>query len=294
MKFIPIKVSRTVARQILVAKKNSPAAMFGVGIAGVLTSTFLACRATLKLDPVLESMENDIGEVKDFSLADRAKLTDNPERQMRKDLIHAYLKGSYNVAKLYAPSIIITSASIGLLTGSHVTLTRRNAGVTAAYAALAKGYDEYRQRVTAELGEEKELDIHRAITTKTNVDENGKKVVAKVTDPNGWSPYAKFFDEGSPNWQKNSELNRIFIQCQQNYANHLLHARGHVFLNEVYDMLGIERISAGQVVGWIIGPDGDNYIDFGMFEASNSNFVNGYERSIILDFNVDGVIYDKL
>jgi hypothetical protein len=89
-------------------------------------------------------------------------------------------------------------------------------------------------------------------------------------------------------------MNRLFVTCQQNYLNHVLQVRGHVFLNEAYDALGLERSTAGAVVGWVMGDNGDNYIDFGIFEAQNARFVNGSERSILLDFNVDGVIYDKI
>jgi hypothetical protein len=165
--------------------------------------------------------------------------------------------------------------------------------VTAAYAATQKAFDEYRLRVKDALGEEKERDIRHSITLQDTVDENGKKVKVNVADPTTWSMYAVFFDEYSRNWQKNPELNRVYIQAQQEYANHLLHARGHVFLNEVYDMLGVPRRKAGQVVGWALG-NGDNYIDFGIFEARNADFVNGWERSILLDFNVDGMIHDLI
>jgi hypothetical protein len=122
--------------------------------------------------------------------------------------------------------------------------------------------------------------------------EDGTKELIPHVDPNKWSPYARFFDEGSPEWKKNSELNRLYVQCQQNYANNLLRARGHVFLNEVYDMLGIDRSQAGSVVGWVIGTDGDNYVDFGLQRAFSSGLIG--ERNILLDFNVDGVIYDKI
>jgi hypothetical protein len=98
----------------------------------------------------------------------------------------------------------------------------------------------------------------------------------------------------NPNWQKNSEHNKLFLKCQQSYANDMLQARGHVFLNEVYSWLGLEHSKAGAVVGWVINSDGDNFVDFGIFDPGNSRFVNGQERSILLDFNVDGVIYDKI
>jgi hypothetical protein len=159
----------------------------------------------------------------------------------------------------------------------------------AAYALVQQAYDEYRERVREELGEDRELEMYHGPKTDPK-----NKELLELGDPNKRSPYSKIFDEYSNCWEKDPELNRLFVQCQQNYANNLLHARGHVFLNEVYDMLGIERTKAGAVVGWVIGHDGDNFVDFGIYDPDNSKFVNGYERSIVLDFNVDGVIYDKI
>jgi hypothetical protein len=285
MKLIPNAVTRQVARKILIAQKHSPRILFVAGVAGVVTSTVLACRATLKLPEVAGELEHEIEGV---------KMNLHGTDGYHKDLAYVYIKGTYQIGRLYAPSVMLGVVSIGALTGSHITLTRRNASLTAAYAAVSKGFDEYRERVRTELGEEREREIYHAVTIEQMIDEDGKKVFVPVADPNRWSPYARFFDESSPNWVKNAELNRLFVQCQQNYANHLLHARGHVFLNEVYDMLGLDRCKAGQTVGWVIGHDGDNYIDFGLYEASSSRFVNGIERSILLDFNVDGVIIDNI
>ena len=62
-------------------------------------------------------------------------------------------------------------------------------------------------------------------------------------------------------------------------------------------MLGIPRTKAGQVVGWIFDKDnpiGDNYVDFGLLNTQNEDFVNGYKRSVLLDFNVDGMILDRI
>jgi hypothetical protein len=294
MKLIPTSLTQSVGRHILVTQKNAPKWMFVAGIVGVVGSTVLACKATLKLEETLEDFKNDIDETKELrskALAHRdgelVKVANN------KDLAYVYMKGTYSIVRLYAPTILLGTASIGALTGSHVALTRRNASLTAAYSAVQMSFDAYRDRVREELGEEKELEFHHAVSTKQVV-VDGKVEDIRMADPNKWSPYARFFDEASPSWNKNPELNRLYVQCQQNYANHLLQARGHVFLNEVYDMLGIDRSSAGQVVGWVMAGEGDHYIDFGLFEASSTRFVNGWERNILLDFNVDGVIYDKI
>ena len=286
MKLIPTAVAAKAARQVLVVQKHSPQILFAAGIAGAVTSTVMACKSTLKLEEVLDDAEAEISDVK--------MNRDQNTREYYQDLSYVYAKGAYRVGRLYAAPIAIGSLSIGALTGSHITLTRRNAAVTAAYAATQKAFEDYRERVQDQLGEKKESDIHHAVQVVDVVDENGKKIKTPHADPNKWSMYARFFDEASVNWQKNAELNRIFVTAQQNYANHLLHARGHVFLNEVYDMLGIPRCKAGQSVGWVVNDGGDNYIDFGMYEAGNANFINGAERNIILDFNVDGVIWDKI
>lgn len=286
MKYIPSAITAKVARQVLVIQKHSPQMLFVAGVAGAITSTVVACKATLKLTDIVDDIEYEVHDVK--------RHRDEHSTDYYKDLTYIYTKGAYRVGKLYAPAVVLGTASIGALTGSHVTLTRRNAGLTAAYAATQKAFDEYRDRVKDELGEKKESDIRHAVTAIDVIDESGKKVKVPHANPNKWSMYARFFEESNVNWQKNPELNRIFVQAQQNYANHLLHARGHVFLNEVYDMLGLPRCKAGQVVGWVVGEGGDNFIDFGIFEAANANFVNGAERNIILDFNVDGSVLDHI
>lgn len=124
-----------------------------------------------------------------------------------------------------------------------------------------------------------------------------KDIDKKGTDVTNVSQYARYFNETCPAWTNDSEYNFMYLKIQQQYANDRLRVRGYLFLNDVYEMLGMPRTKAGQVVGWVYNeknPRGDNYIDFGLYNLGNENFVNGYERSILLDFNVDGNILDKL
>jgi len=283
-KIVPQKVTNAFGRQLFKMKSNSPHILFGVGLVGVVTGTVLACRATLKANEALDELHSDVAAVK-------RDLSDTPE--YRKDLTYAYMHGTVRIVRLYAPAVIVTGVGIAALTGSHVALTKRNTALTAAYTGLQAAYDEYRNRVRAEYGEEKELDIYHAAKVE-KVKEGTKNVEVRIADPNKFSPYARFFDESSTEWRKNADQNRFFITAQQNYLNNLLHARGHVYLNEAYEALGLEHCDAGSVVGWLLSEEGDNFIDFGIYEAFNSRFVNGEERSILLDFNVDGVIYGKV
>lgn len=289
MKLIPKEATRAVYRAGLQLKKHSPDIMFAGGLVGVVTSTVLACRATLKLSEELPKMKDDL---------ESAREANEDPAEQKKAVAVVYGANAMMVAKLYAPSVVIGGLSVGALTGSHVQLTRRNAALTAAYAALDKAYDEYRRRVENELGDEKERDFYRATSTEKVDLANGKKADITVVNPNGRSPYARFFDESSRNFQKDAGLNRAFVECQQNYANHKLNIQGHLVLNDVYEMLGLEHSKEGAVVGWVLDRSedhqGDNYVDFGLFEIDNSRFINGDERAILLDFNVDGVIYDKI
>ena len=92
----------------------------------------------------------------------------------------------------------------------------------------------------------------------------------------------------------------MFLNQQQNYANDKLRRQGYLFPNDVYDMLGIPKCKEGQTHGWVYdekNPIGDNFVDFGIYNISrrkNRDFVNGYEKVILLDFNHDGNILNYM
>lgn len=295
---LPSGITNKFGRQALKLQKASPQIMFAAGVVGVVGAGVLACRATLRLSETLEESEKLVHQIN--QLAENNQ--DYADTDYKSDLVKSKAKTVINIAKLYLPATALTIVSIGLLTGSHVTLNRRNAAVTAAYAGLKQGYDKYRERVVEKYGADEDRKFQHGvqIVEETVATEGGKTKVVKHEKAafEGFSPYAKLFCEGLDMWRPNAELNRIFLQCQQNYMNELLRARGHVFLNDVYDALGIERTSAGAVVGWALGRGGDDFIDFGVFDDAHNEkvreFVNLSEASILLDFNVDGVIYDLI
>lgn len=304
MKIIPTAVSSKFGRQLLQLQKVSPQVMFAGGVIAGGVGVVLACKSTLKLSDTLsryeELREKAAYQHENGVLKDDGELYD--DKAYAKDLAVIKVKTLLDITKLYAPSASLLILSAVLLTGSHVTLNRRNAGLTAAYASVDKAFQEYRERVTEKLGAEadQEFRYETQEVSETIEGADGKKKNVKHTRVGDGDPsqYARFFDESSVNHQRNPEYNKIFLQSQQNYFNQLLKARGHVFLNEVYDALGLQRSGAGQVVGWVISKDSDNYVDFGIFDnVANPNvrdFVNGNEYSILLDFNVDGVVYDKI
>jgi len=288
-------VTRAVGRQLLKTKQSSPTVLFGVGLVSVVTSTVLACRATLKLDDTLVPIE--LKKARAASLRDIREV-DYSDADYRKDMSLLQVRGVVAVGKLYGPALLVGGFGIICLTGSHKILTGRNAALTAAYAGLERTYNAYRRRIATEIGEDKERELHYEVQKKdlelTKCEEEDEENPRQVGDN---SIYARFFDEVSKNWNNTPEYNMLFLRAQQTYANDLLHSRGHIFLNEVYDMIGVDRSKAGAVVGWVLSKDGDNYVDFGIFKGNTHerrSFVNNAEPSILLDFNVDGVIYDKI
>lgn len=288
-------------------KKYSPEILVATGVVGVVASTVMACKATTKIDEVLAETKGNLWKTKNY-VEDHGYSEKYTEEDHRKDLTIFYAKGGLELVKLYAPAVAIGTLSITAILSGHHILRKRNVALAAAYATVDKGFKEYRNRVIERFGEELDHELKYNIKAKEveeivkNEDgtEHVEKKTVNVADPNTWSDYARFFDESCAGWTKDPEYNLMFLKDQQRYANDLLKTKGQLFLNEVYDMLGLPRTKAGQVVGWIYDekhPVGDNFVDFGIYDLYNEkkrDFVNGYERSILLDFNVDGDILELI
>ena len=293
-------------------QKKSPELLVAAGIAGVVVSAVMACKATIKASEVAEETKETIDEIHEIeeqgvTRAGNAYSADDA----KKDLTTTYLQTGVKYAKLYAPSVILGAASITCIVASHRVLKKRNIALAAAYTTLDKSFKEYRGRVMERFGEQVEKEIRYNIKAKeikkTVVDETGKKEKVKEVvdtpavdgwDPSQYSPYARRFDETHPNWTKNPEMNRFYLKARQAQANDMLKARGHLFLNEVYDMMGFPRTKAGAVVGWLYDPKrpelGDSYVDFGMYEIQEGEDFESYVKSYILDFNVVGDITNDI
>ena len=292
------------SRSVLVVKKFSPEILVGVGIVGLIGSTVMACNATLKVDAVLAVAKEKKDKIDKASATMNADVYSEKDRQ--KDLVITYVQTGADFAKLYGPAVLLGGLSIACILGSYNIMRKRNIAVVAAYKVLKDGFDKYRERVVEDLGTEKDLEyrhgtkMEKVEETVTDPETGKKKKIKKdvaTYDSNHVSQYARFFDESCPQWSKTPEYNLLFLKTQQNYANDLLHARGHLFLNEVYDMLGMKHTQEGSVTGWVLSESSDNFVDFGIFDVRRKaarEFVNGDERSILLDFNVDGIIWDKI
>jgi Family of unknown function (DUF6353) len=288
MSLVPAVIGKAVARNALLLEKSSPNLLFGVGLAGMIGSTVLACRATLKMEEVLGEAKGKLDTAKDLEHENYS------ENDRGRDMYLIYVQTSVKIVRAYTPALVVGGLSVVFLTKSHVMLTRRNAALTAAYAALERGFAEYRARVVEKYGEEEDRNLRYAAHTVTTGEGKTKnrELKAGVIGP---SIYARWFNADSSSWNSDPNVNYFFLKCQQDWANDQLKARGHLFLNEVYDMLGMPRSTAGSVVGWVLGA-GDDYVNFGVLMDNDMCIVDFFyaDDEILLDFNVDGVIYDKI
>lgn len=300
------KATRLLSSTQYQVKKHSPEILMVAGIAGTIVGTVLACKATTKVSEIIEEKNKNVEDVH-TCLEDNTK--EYTEEDSKKDLTIIYAQTGVKLFKLYAPAIGVMALSFASIIAGHKVLKKRNIAIAAAYAAIDKGFKQYRKNVIEEFGEGVDQQMRFGLKSKEikKKDKDGKTVkeTEYYIDPEGnpldnISEYARFFDAASENFAKDPEYNMMFLRRQQDYANEMLKARGHLFLNEVYDLLDIPRSKAGQVVGWVYDKNGntkgDNYVDFGLYrnDQGTRRFVNGLEYNILLDFNVDGVIYDLI
>jgi len=298
---IMTKTTRFLSRAGLHVKKHSPEIFMVAGIAGTIASTVMACKATPKATQLLEEAREEREAIHQVA----ANNDEYTERDLQQALTISYAQTGAKLLKIYGPALALGTVSIASILYGHNILKKRNIALAAAYAAVDKGFKDYRKNVVERFGDETDKELRYNIKAEEfkneTIDENGKKKVTKetvnVVNNNDVSVYARFFDELCPDYQKDAEWNLMYLRKQQEYANEKLRAKGHLFLNEVYDSLGIPRSREGQTVGWVYDKKKDTYVDFGIYNinrASNREFVNGYERSILLDFNVDGDILNLI
>lgn len=307
------KLSRSIHKVGFKFKKHSPEILTGAGIVCVVASTVMACKATTKLSTILDETKEQTDQIHGY-VEKNGYSEKYSEKDEKKDLAIVYTKSCVNVAKLYGPSILVGVLGVTSILAGNNVLRKRNVALTAAYTAVDSSFKKYRERVVERFGEAVDRELKNNARKEeveiVETDENGEEKVVKkaayVVSPSDISEYARFFEEYTVDdkgnkikntyWTSNNEYNLMFLKKAESFANDKLRINGYLFLNEVYEMLGIPKTKAGQVVGWVYdekNPVGDNYVDFGLYKdnLSYSDFVNGYDPAILLDFNVDGNIW---
>ena len=302
--------------------EKSPVILVTLGVAGLIGGTVLAVKSSrnnkdiydeytddmesleLKTEEALEEYNNDKAEEEQiatllpstderfkedmFSLEDYKRI----KKQIAMTATRKYLSNYWKV-------IVLDTASVVCIVAGFRIIAKRYAALAIAYTTLDTTFKEYRKRVAKEVGKEKEEELYYdyKVELKKIKDKDGKTKEVKTLkiNSNNISQYARFFDKSSTEWSDQQNLNRVFLQQQQKTWQRILETRGHVFLNEVLDALGLTRVPEGQVVGWKYNSEnGDNYISFGLFNDYNREAINANKNEFLLDFNVDGIILNEI
>lgn len=295
-------VNGVASKTVMKLKKHSPEILVVAGIAGTVVSAVLACKATTKVAEILDETKGTLDTIHEGMETGAINSQEYTTEDGKKDTVVVYAQTGMKLAKLYGPAIILGTLSITSILASNNILRKRNVALGAAYAAIDKSFKEYRGRVIERFGEQVDTELKYGIKAKKfeeiEVDpETGKEKKVKktvmVADPNLQSDYAVYFDSKSRNYETNPDYNRMFLKAQQAFANDKLQTRGHLFLNEVLDDLDLPRTSAGQIVGWTKdGPDG--YVNFRIVEVERETEDGRHEPALLLDFNVEGNIWEKM
>lgn len=295
-------VNGVASKAVMKLKKHSPEILVVAGIAGTVVSAVLACKATTKVAEILDETKGTLDTIHEGMETGAINGQEYTTEDGKKDTVVVYAQTGVKLAKLYGPAIILGTLSITSILASNNILRKRNVALGAAYAAIDKSFKEYRGRVIERFGEQVDTELKYGIKAKKfeeiEVDpETGKEKKVKktvmVADPNLQSDYAVYFDSKSRNYETNPDYNRMFLKAQQAFANDKLQTRGHLFLNEVLDDLDLPRTPAGQIVGWTKdGPDG--YVNFRIVEVERVIEDGRHEPALLLDFNVEGNIWEKM
>lgn len=312
-------VSRTFHKGVFQIKKHSPEILVVSGVVGMVGSAVMACKATTKLDAILKNAKTNVeavtkakeeGEVGiPNEETGEIELVPYTEEDYKKDIVAVHVRNGLELAKLYAPSVVLGAASITCILAGHNILNKRNVALAAAYATVDSSFKEYRDRVIDRFGEEldrelrynvKAQEVETTVQNEDGTETTTTEVIQTATTGYG-SEYAFFFDEYSSQWTKDPEYNKMFLVQVEREANRKLKQNGFFFLNDLHKMLGVDATKAGQIVGWVYDPEGnvegDNYISLRLFDVTNEQkrmFVNGKERSILIDPNVQGNIWDLM
>lgn len=295
-------------KMLFKVKNNAPTIMVVGGVLGFGVATFLASKATLKVDQILSEQSQQVKIIHEVN--------ENPEtaeiyteQDMNKDLCKVYIMTGLKLAKLYGPAIVTFGVSTYLVTKSHFMMKGRVAALGVTVAGLSAALKRQSQRISELYGEEKADDIwlgtenQKVETTVTNEEtgeEKPKKVTAKVVNEDLIvSPYAFVYDESNPNYIHGDPQHNVDDLCNiELWANRKLKAEGYLFLNDIRKACAKKPIPEGQVIGWIYDekdPNRHNCVDLGISHKMRPDvrdFWSGVSKSFIIDPNVDGVIID--
>lgn len=296
----------------LFLKAHAPEIMVGGGVAGFVVTVISACKATGKAHEILEAKEEAL------TANDRCyqeKTLNAGEYEENAKIINRNAK--WALIKAYTPTATGLAVSVILVLGGYRMINGRLVKTAAAYKILEDGFGRYRENVRDEFGEETDwrmlnsirperleaAEKEREANREAEADRKRKKRNREKRRTAHQEVYSKFFDQYSDRWRRSWTPEQVweYLRQKQREANDMLSIRKHIFLNEVYDLLGLDRTEEGAVVGWILTKNNpDSHVDFGldsMPDEARRKFLSAERNEDIkiwLHFNPDGLIYNLI
>lgn len=154
------------------------------------------------------------------------------------------------------PPVLMGAATIACILGAHKIHIRNQAAIAAAYTMVNSKYEDYKQAVVKELGENKEQKISTAAAqdriNRAYGDGNGLNIIqtrfGNVLFMDDWS--GRFFYSSYEAVQQ--AINSLTAKAQNHIA---------VSVNDFYEFLEIPPIGSGVKNGWNICDIADAYGD---------------------------------
>ena len=230
--------------------KRSPEILTGIGIAGMITTTVLAVRATPKALELIEE-KKDEDAVDELSPLEIVKTAWKP----------------------YIPATVTGVVSVSCLIGASSANAKRNAALATAYKLSETALSEYREKVIETIGEKKEKTVRDKVAEE-RVKKNPVSKSEVIVTNNGTT---LCFDPISARYFKSS-IDKI-KRAENELNKQMLHdISGYVSLNDFYDELGLDHTTIGDDLGWNV----DKLIDISFSSQLNDNG----EPSVVLDYVV--------
>ena len=280
-------VDKVVAAAKKIDRKHGSKILLAGGIISSVAAIGLTVKQSFKAAEIVET-HNAYREKIDEELPKEEYSEEERKKAVRK----LYFETGKQMVKAYALPFALEAASIGMFVGGHVKDQKAIYGLSSALGSTISAFTGYRKAVEAHIGEEKEKELYHGVShEKVKNEETKKNEEVVVFKDKRYSQYSRFFDELNPEWKNDPHYNLTFLTMQQNLWTDKLQREKVIFLNDVYDALGFEKIPEGQYLGWAI-ENGDACVDFGIWDGKREkvrDFVNGYEPSILLTFpNLSG------
>ena len=294
-----------VGRGTALAGKFAPDILVGAGVIGFVGTVVTASKATLTINDVLDE---ELKALETIHIAEEDPNLDKvyDAKAAQRDKVIVYTRIVKKTAIHYAPAVIMGAASIACFLGAHGLMKSRVTAAIAAYETTDKAFKIYKDRVRDIFGDELADQIDQSVRVNPNEDGPDGKKIFELDPEKGVmsiSQYGRVFGSDNDRWSPNRPNAEMFLYSQQAYFNDILKARGHLFLNEVYDALGFDRTPEGQLVGWVYNNKtslSDNYVDIHYLDnqAKVGRDIPGYGHievtEFVLDFNVDGIVYNLI